>query len=71
MLEQVPVRKASRQEAKEDQRQQQGQHPGVPKAQGRGPLLGHLPGALQSAESVFAEGRVRADPLDVQKTSVG
>ena len=71
MVPQVAVGKTSGQQTKHQQCAEQGLHGHVGEAQAAGTLPIDLDRFIDTAERVFADGTVLADPLDVQETSVG
>ena len=71
MVPQVAGGETTRQETKHQQRAEQRLHRQVGEAQAAGPLTIDLDRFVHTAERVFADGAVLADPLDVQETSIG
>ena len=71
MVPQIAVGKTTGQQTKHQQRAEQRLHRHVGEAQSTGPLPIDLDRFIDTAERVFADGTVLADPLDVQETSVG
>ena len=67
----VAVGETPRQETEHQQRAEQRLHRHVGEPQAAGPLPIDLDRFIDTAERVFADGTVLADPLDVQETSVG